>query len=131
MKSPVATPEERVKETEKNVQEEIWRFIATALTQVLKRLLEDLLEDEVTAKVKAHRYERSSQRRGYRGGHYLRDVVTRYGLLEDLRVPRLAEGPMDFQVFDKYERRRWDVDAAIGRLFLQGVSTRRLKAIAR
>jgi len=131
MKSPVATQEKRVKETEKNVQEEIWKFIATTLNQGLKRLLENLLEDEVTAKVNARRYERSPERRGYRGGHYPRDLVTRYGLLEGLQVPRLAEGLMDFQLFTKYERRRSDVDAAIGRLFLQGVSTRRLRSIAR
>ena len=61
----------------------------------------------------------------------MRDLVTRYGLLENLRVPRMAEGPTDFQLFDKYQRRRPDVDAAIGRLFLQGVSTRRLKSIAK
>jgi len=126
VKSRVATPEERIKETEKDVQEEVWKFIATALKQGLKRLLE-----EVTAKVKARRYQRSPQRQGYRGGHYLRDLVTRYGLLEDLRVPRLAQGPMEFEVFNKYERRHPDVDAALGRLFLQGVSTRRLKGIAR
>jgi len=131
MKSPLATPEKRVKETEADVQEEIWKFIATTLKQGLRRLLENLLEDEVTTRVKAQRYERSPERQGYRGGHYLRDLVTRYGLLENLRVPRLAEGPVDFQLFDKYERRRPDVDAAIGRLFLQGVSTRRLKGIAR
>ena len=131
MKSPLATPEQRVKEIEKNVQEEIWRFIAATLKQGLKRLLESLLEEGITTKVKAKRYERSSQRQGYRGGHYLRDLVTRYGLLDGLRVPRLAEGSMDFQLFDKYERRRPDVDAAIGRLFLQGVSTRRLKGIAK
>lgn len=131
MKSPVATPEKRVKETEVNVQEEIWKFIASTLKQGLKRLLESLLEDDVTTKVNAKRYERNSRRQGYRGGHYLRDLVTRYGLLENLRVPRMAEGPTDFQLFDKYQRRRPDVDAAIGRLFLQGVSTRRLKSIAK
>ena len=131
MKSPVATPEKRVKETEVNVQEEIWKFIATTLKQGLKRLLEGLLEDEVTAKVNARKYERISKRQGYRGGHYLRDLVTRYGLLEDLLVPRVAEGPVDFQLFDRYERRRPDVDAAIGRHFLQGVSTRRLRSITR
>ena len=131
MKSPAATPEKRVKETEVNVQEEIWKFIATTLKQGLKHLLEGLLEDEVTTKVNARKYERSSGRQGYRGGHYLRDLVTRYGLLEDLRVPRMAEGAVDFRLFDKYERRRPDVDAAIGRLFLQGVSTRRLRRIAR
>lgn len=131
MKSPTTTPERRVKETDVNVQEEVWKFIAKTLKQGLKRLLESLLEDEVTDKVSAKRYERKPQRRGYRGGHYLRDLVTRYGLLEDLRIPRMAAGPVDFQLFDKYERRRPDVDAAIGRLFLQGVSTRRLKSIAK
>lgn len=131
MKSPVATPKQRVKETEKNVQEEMWKFIATTLKQGLKRLLENLLEDEITARVKAERYKRSPQRQGYRGGHYGRDLVTRYGLLEDLQVPRLAEGPMEFQLFNRYERRRPDVDAAIGRLFLQGISTRKLRGIAR
>ena len=131
MKSPQATPEKRVKEIETNVQDEVWKFIAATLKQGLRRLLENLLEDEVTTKVKAQRYERSPQRQGYRGGHYRRDLVTRYGLLENLRVPRMAEGPVDFQLFDKYERRRPDVDAAIGRLFLQGVSTRRLKGIAK
>ena len=45
-------------------------------------------------------------------------------------MSRLAEGPTDFQLFDKCERRRPDVDAAIGRLFLQGISTRRLRGIA-
>ena len=120
MKSPAATPEKRVKETEVNVQEEVWKFIAKTLKQGLKRLLESLLEDEVTTKVNAKMYERNPQRQGYRGGHYLRDLVTRYGLLEDLRVPRMAEGPVDFELFDKYERRRPDVDAVIGRLFLQG-----------
>ena len=131
MKSPIATTEKRVKETEANVQEEIWKFIGATLKQGLKRLLESLLEDEVTTKVNARRYERRSRRQGYRGGHYIRDLVTRYGLLQSLRVPRLAEGTADFELFDKYQRRRTDVDAAIGRLFLQGVSTRRLKSIAK
>jgi len=63
MKSPAATPEKRVKETEVNVQEEIWKFIATTLKQGLRRLLEGLLEDEVTAKVNARKYERRSRRR--------------------------------------------------------------------
>ena len=111
MKSPAATPEKGVKETEVNVQEEIWTFIAATLKQGLRRLLEGLLEDEVTAKVNARKYERSTSRQGYRDGHYLRDLVTRYGLMEGLGVPRMTEGPMDFQLFDKYERRRPDVDA--------------------
>ncbi len=109
MKSPVATPEQRVTETEKNVQTEVWKFIDILLKEALKRFLESLLEDEVTEKVKAKKYERNHNRQGYRGGHYLRSLVTRYGLVENLRVPRLAEGTTDFHVFDKYERRRSDL----------------------
>ncbi len=71
----------------------MWKFIAATLKQGLRQLLENLLEDEVITKVKAQRYERSPQRQGYHGGHYRRDLVTRYGLLENLRVPRLAKGP--------------------------------------
>ena len=103
MKSQIATPEQRVKETEKNVQTEVWQFIDLLLKAALKRLLESLLEDEVTGKVKAKKYERNHLRQGYRGGHYLRSLITRYGLMENLHVPRLAEGGIDFNVFDKCE----------------------------
>jgi len=131
MKSPTATPEKRVKETEKNVQQEMWKLIAAIVNRGLKKFLEDLLEDEITQQVKAKKYERNQERQGYRGGHYVRDLLTRYGLIEDLRVPRRAEGSVDLHLFDKYRRRQDDVDAAIGRLFLAGVSTRRLRALSR
>ena len=68
MKSPTATPEEGVSETEKNAQEEIWEFIAATFRRGLKRLLEDLLEEELTTRVKARKYERTAGRRGHRGG---------------------------------------------------------------
>jgi len=38
---------------------------------------------------------------------------------------------MEFTVLNRYELRRRDVDAAIGRLFLNGVSTRKLRGLAR
>jgi transposase-like protein len=43
----------------------------------------------------------------------------------------MDKGGIEFNVFDRYEHRRWDVDAAIGRLFLSGVSTRKLKGITK
>jgi transposase-like protein len=81
--------------------------------------------------VGAARYERNQARRGHRNGHYTRDLVTGHGPLAKLRVPRLLEGGVEFTLFDKYQRRWAAVDAAIGQLFLQGISTRKLKAIAR
>ncbi len=81
--------------------------------------------------VRAAPYERVRARQGHRNGHDPRDLVTTHGPLPKLRVSRLLEGGLDFTLFDKYQRRQAAVDAAIGQLFLQGMSTRKLKAIAR
>ena len=120
-----------VLEVVENLQEIIWSKVGSAVKRLIKSLIENLLEDELTELLGAGRYERSSKRKGYRNGHYERNLLTKYGLIEDIQVPRMDEGGFQFTVFDRYERRRWDVDAAIGRLFLNGVSTRKLKAIAK
>jgi len=46
-------------------------------------------------------------------------------------VPRLLRGRIDFSCFEQDQRRQAAVDAALGQLCLQGISTRKLKAIAR
>lgn len=120
-----------VLEVAKDMQAAVWAEISTRLLRGLRALLESLLEAEVTAQVGAGRYERTARRRGHRNGHYTRDLVTTHGPLPQLRVPRLLEGGVDFSLFDKYQRRQAAVDAAIGQLFLQGISTRKLKKIAR
>ena len=57
--------------------------------------------------------------------------MTTHGHLPKLRVPRPLKGGIDFALFDKSQRRQAAVDAAIGQLFVQGISIRNLKAIAR
>lgn len=119
-----------VLEVAKDVQAAVWAEVSTRLLRGLRALLEGLLEEERTAHVGAGRHVRGEARRGHRNGHYTRDLVTTYGPLPQLRVPRLLEGGIDFTLFDKYQRRQAAVDAAIGHLFLQGISTRKLKRIA-
>jgi len=124
-------PASTVLEVAKDMQAAVWAEISRHLLRGLRALLESLLEAEVTAQVGADRYERTGRRRGHRNGHYTRDLGTTYGLLPKLRVPRLLEGGVDSTLFDKYQRRQAAVDTAIGQLFLQGISTRKLKTIAR
>jgi transposase-like protein len=114
-----------------NFQEIIWSKIALSVKNLIKSLIENILDDQLTESLGADRYERNPKRKAYRGGHYQRSLLTKYGLIEDIRVPRKDKGGIQFSVFDRYERRRRDVDAAIGRLFLNGVSTRKLKGIAK
>ncbi len=120
-----------VLEVLENLQEIIWSKIGSGVKRFIKTFIENLLEDELTDILGADRYERNSKRKGYRNGHYNRDLLTKFGLIEDIQVPRMDKGGVEFSVFDRYEHRRWDVDAAIGRLFLSGVSTRKLKGIAK
>jgi len=120
-----------VLEVVENLQEIIWGKIEGKVKEFIKKLIEGLLEEEIREKIGACRYERTEDRRGYRNGHYERDLVTRFGLVEDIRVPRTDSGGMEYDVFGRYEQRRRDVDAAIGLMFLSGVSTRKIRGIAR
>ncbi len=40
-----------------------------------------------------------------RGARYQRRLTTRYGRVEDLKVPRPTEGGTEFTVLNRYERR--------------------------
>src|SRR5438552_5219970 len=60
-----------------------------------------------------------------------RTLATRYGEVEDLRVPRTRNSSYVSRLFDQYARRASSVDEAIGTLFLNGVSTRKLERIAK
>lgn len=120
-----------VLEVLENLQEIIWSKISSGVKSFIKTFIENLLEDEIKAILDADRYERSSKRKGYRNGHYQRNLLTKFGFVEDIQVPRTNEGGVKFSVFDKYERRRRDVDAIIGQLFLNGVSTRKIKGIVK
>ena len=131
MKARGLPQEDIVLEVVENLQEIVWSKIASGVRGFIKTFIEDLLKEELSDKVGAQRYERTKRRRGYRNGHYRRDLLTRFGRIEKIEVPRMEPGGMEFSVFDRYERRRRDVDCAIGRLFLNGVSTRKLKGIVK
>jgi putative transposase len=81
-----------------------------------------VLEEEVEAFIGAGRYERSDQRRDQRNGTYARSLGTSVGQIEDLLVPRTRKG-FRTQVFDRYQRRRAELDRGIGEMFVKGVST--------
>jgi transposase-like protein len=92
------------------------------LRQAVRVALIDILEEEVSALIGARPYERSKERRDYRNGHYLRHLETTVGLVADLPVPR-TRGGHQTQVFERYHRRREELDSAMGEMFVKGVST--------
>src|SRR3984893_4034569 len=76
----------------------------------------------------AQKGERTEGRLGYRSGYYVRSLVTRVGKLE-LRVPQDRQGRFCTQLFERYQRSEKALVAALAEMYVQGVSTRKVKAI--
>lgn len=106
-------------------QADFQELLHEKLRQAVRVTLITILEEEVEAFIGAGPYQRVSGRRDYRNGHYPRDLGTSVGEIEDLPVPRTRKG-FRTQVFERYRRRRAELDEAICDMFVQGVSTIRV-----
>ncbi len=106
-------------------QETFEAMVREELQQAVRIALISVLEAEVDAFIGAVRYERNDQRRDYRNGHYARSLDTSLGHIDDLPVPRTRTG-YQTQLFERYHRRRSDLDQTIGEMFIGGVSMARV-----
>lgn len=110
-------------ETESQVSFET--MLREQLQQAVRTALIAVVEAEVEAFIAAVRYERTEQRRDYRNGHYNRSLETSIGRIDDLPVPR-TRGGYQTQLFERYHRRRRDLDQTIAHMFIDGVSMSRV-----
>jgi putative transposase len=98
------------------------------LRGLMKQALEQVLEAEMSEALGAGKSERSDDRLGYRSGYYGRSLITRVGKLE-LRVPQDRQGRFRTEVFARYQRSEKALVHAVMEMYIQGVSTRKVKAI--
>ena len=98
------------------------------LKRLVKESLQEVLEADMTEALGAGSGERTAGRIGYRSGYYSRGLVTRIGKLE-LRVPRDRAGRFSTELFDRYQRSEKALVSALAEMYVQGVSTRKVKAI--
>lgn len=103
-------------------QDAFQQVVRERMRQAVRLALIELLEEEVTALVGAKPYERCEKRTDHRNGHYTRNLETTVGQIPDLPVPRTRAGHQT-HVFERYHRRRNEVDGAMGEMFVKGVST--------
>jgi transposase-like protein len=96
--------------------------------KLLRESLQEVLEAEMTQALGAAPGERCESRLGYRAGYYSRGLVTRIGKLE-LRVPRDRDGRFSTELFERYQRSEKALVSALAEMYVQGVSTRKVKAI--
>jgi putative transposase len=98
------------------------------LRPLVQGVVQEILEAEMTEAVGAEKSERTPHRLGYRSGYYERTLTTRVGKLE-LRVPQDRDGRFSTEVFERYQRSEKALVSALAEMYVQGVSTRKVKAI--
>ena len=98
------------------------------LKALVKEALDQILQAEMTEFLGAAPGERSGDRLGYRAGYYERGLVTRVGKIE-LRVPRERSGEFSTALFERFQRSEKALVSALVEMYVQGVSTRKVKAI--
>jgi putative transposase len=113
-----------------DLRQQTWESIEGIVALLLKLMFEILLDQAATEQAGAGPYERTGGRKKHRNGRYKRNLTTRFGAIEELMVPRFRQGSLMHSLFAPYQQRTDDVDKALGTLFLNGVSTHKLKAIA-
>src|SRR5918912_374577 len=96
------------------------------LREVVRAVLQEVLEAEMTEALGAEKGERASGRQGYRSGYYGRTLITRVGKLE-LRVPQDRTGRFSTELFERYQRSERALVAALAEMYVQGVSTRKVR----
>ena len=99
------------------------------LRSTVRTVIEEFLEAEMTEAIGAPKGERVEGRSGYRSGYYPRSLITRVGKLE-LRVPQDRNGRFSTEIFERYQRSEKALVAALTEMYIQGVSTRKVKAIS-
>ena len=98
------------------------------LKELLHEVIQEVLEAEMNDALGAQKGERTGDRLGYRSGYYPRTLITRVGKLE-LRVPQDRQGRSSTEVFERYQRSEKALVSALAEMYVQGVSTRQVKAI--
>jgi len=98
------------------------------IRQIVEQTVQQILESETDETLGARRSERTEERVAHRSGYYDRSFITRVGKLE-LRIPQDRKGLFRTELFERYQRSEKALFAALTEMYIQGVSTRKVKAI--
>jgi putative transposase len=117
---------------ESNAEPVDWKELLAGDPDYLRAMVEAIvqatLEAEMTAALGAEKSEQTAARLGYRSGSYGRSLITRVGTLE-LRIPQDRQGRFSTELFERYQRAEKALVTSLIEMYVQGVSTRKVKAV--
>ena len=100
--------------------EELDKKISEIVRSTVKEFMESLMKGEIQAFLE--------MKEGQRNGYYERDIGTRYGKINDLRVPRDRNNEFQTALFERYQRNVGIEDIVVS-MYSKGISTRKMAEI--
>jgi len=98
------------------------------IRQAMQDFVQDAIRREFNRFIDADEYERTSDRKGLRNGTYERSLNTRVGTIT-LQVCRDRAGDFKTELFERYQRSEKALVLALVKMYLRGVSTRKVSGI--
>lgn len=98
------------------------------LQEAVTLLINEAMQIERSRHLQAESYERTANRTGYANGYKAKTVKSRIGKLE-LAVPQVRDGSFYPQSLEKGLRSERALKLAVAEMYVQGVATRKVKAI--
>jgi putative transposase len=120
------------RELQSTVVDEVVQLLAErgfdGLAEVLEVVLNEAMKIERTHALGAAPYERTPARRGHANGFKPKTVLSRLGNLE-LAVPQTRDSSFYPSALERGERSERALKVALAEMYVQGVSTRKVKTI--
>jgi len=111
-------------------QQVFHQYLRTLAQSAVRIVLETVMPEELDQFIGAAWRECSPKRKGYRNGHYTRNLVTSTGRLEEIKVPRDREGQFHTQAFERYQRYEPHIAEGLTQMFVAGASTHKVGEVA-
>src|SRR5215470_7460840 len=106
------------------------QYLRTLAQSAVRIVLETVMREELDQFIGAAWGASSPKRKGYRNGHYTRDLVTSTGRLEEINVPRDRAGQFHTQAFERYSRYEPHIAEGLTQMFVAGTSTHKIGEVA-
>ncbi len=108
--------------------EEITRNGLDAVPELMRVLLNSIMQAERAKYLEAEEYERTEERKGHANGYKPKTVRTRVGEIT-FAVPQVREGGFYPSALEKGLRSERALVSTLAEMYVQGVSTRKVKTI--
>ena len=111
--------------------EEFFDMLEQQLREIARITIINVIQHEFEQFIGAAPYQRSDDRTDSRNGIRYRNFETRFGVIENIAIPRARQRQFFPQLFNRWKRRETKITRAIADMFVNGISTRKVKKITK